>query len=154
MGNPMRALVLGLLALGAPAAMACSCLPPPAPAQALLKADAVFLGKAVKVTGQAGPQGQGEVSVHFEVDRFWKGAVPRQLDLGTAAHDAHCGYGFRQGETYLVYAYADPLGGLRTTLCSRTRLESDADEDFAALGDGETPSCPAEAFSDALLAAN
>ncbi len=153
MRNLFCALLL-VLALAAEGALACSCMPPPAPPQALAKADAVFFGKAVKVVGQAGPHGQGEVTVSFEVERFWKGNVQKNLDLGTAAHGALCGYAFRQGENYLVYAYTDPLGGLRTTLCSRTRLEADADEDFNALGDGETPSFPAEAFTDALLATN
>lgn len=149
-----RALLMSLVLL-ADAAFGCSCMPNPAPDKALLKADAVFFGKAVKVSGQAGPHGSGEVRVKFEVERFWKGNVSRKLEIGTAASGALCGYGFQQGENYLVYAYADPTGGLRAALCSRTRPEADADEDFTVLGEGEVPSpCPAEAFPDALLAAN
>jgi hypothetical protein len=151
----MRSLILGLLVLSVVAsleAFACSCAPNPPPDQALTQAGAVFLGRALKVKPPAAPQGM--VRVRFEVERTWKGIKNRHIVVETWDSSSMCGTAFTQGESYLVYAHADSQGKLRTSLCSRTRPESDAEEDLTILGEGEIPPPGLESFSDALLAAN
>lgn len=144
-----------VLVLGARQAAACSCAPVVAPDKALVQAAAVFLGKAVKVESPSSQPIGGEVHVKFQVDRFWKGVASRDVVVGTWSNGAMCGYGFQEGENYLVYAHIDSQGRLQTSLCSRTRLEADADEDLSVLGEGQIPSSLVpDSFSDALLAAN
>jgi hypothetical protein len=49
----------------------------------------------------------------------------------TGLGDADCGYGFRLGGQYLVYAYRQKDGSLYTGICSRTRPLSEAADDLA-----------------------
>ncbi len=134
---------------------ACSCAPGFTPQQAAAQASAIFLGKAEKVAAPSSSQPFGEVQVKFKVDRFWKGLTSRHVVVGTWSSSAMCGYGFREGDNYLVYAHIDSQGKLQTSLCSRTRREVDADEDLVFLGEGTVPSAPEpDAFFDALLAAH
>jgi hypothetical protein len=80
------------------------------------------------------------VLVTFEVDSLWKGVFQRTLVVNTGTDD--CGYGFRVGEHYLVYAVAWPdatdysLGrGIGfTSICNRTALLSQATADLQVLG--------------------
>ena len=101
--------VLTLFAVASPA-FACSCLAYPADeaeaaAMAYPKADAVFVGKVTAV--KTGVPGMSRFhKVHFDVDTAVKG-VDDDLPLvvSTAASSAACGYPFRKGETYLVFAF-------------------------------------------------
>ncbi|MBT8469118.1 MAG: hypothetical protein KJN97_10245, partial [Deltaproteobacteria bacterium] len=52
----------------------------------------------------------------------------------TAGSSAACGYTFVKGETYLVYADRDEADPMRVSLCSRTALVADAEEDLDFLG--------------------
>ncbi len=107
-----RLLVIGLLgvfALPQPCA-ACSCTPPPSPAQALVRADAVFRGRVVAVEREWSnllpARGRYQYQrVTFEVDTNWKGPVARRVVVFTGTGQGDCGYGFQQGVEYVVYAY-------------------------------------------------
>src|SRR5688572_21314275 len=48
----------------------------------------------------------------------------------TGLGDADCGYGFRLGGQYLVYAYQNNDKKLQTSICTRTRLLSEASADL------------------------
>lgn len=130
------ALVVGLLFLSiAPsAARACSCLPPPPPAEALDNAAAVFEGRATGVVKDGRQQ-----RFSFEVLRVWKGDVEARTEVTTATDSATCGRGYATGEIYVIYAYRGPDGDLADGLCTRTRERSRAIEDLAALGPGREP---------------
>jgi hypothetical protein len=67
--------------------------------------------------------------------RPYRDAVAESLVvvLATGAAGGDCGYAFRRGDTYLVYAVGAP-DDLRTSICTRTRPASEAAEDLAALG--------------------
>jgi len=138
----MRSVMLGLaiivfLLLSFDVGYACSCAPPPSAAQSLGQAGAVFSGKVLQVKRVKGGNGQdGQVEVVFAVDASWKGAERRVMSVFTASNSAACGYGFRRGRTYLVYA-AESEGRLATTICSRTKLLRDAQEDLKELGAGK-----------------
>lgn len=138
----MRILTLCLLlaasvAFGAETGLACTCAPSRGPAEDLKLAAAVFSGKVVEVRKhrQSADIFAGVEAV-FRVERVWKGVEGATVGVFTASHSATCGYGFRRGRTYLVYAYKDVEGRLSTGICSRTRRLKDAGEDLKELGAG------------------
>jgi hypothetical protein len=119
------------------AARACSCLPKPPPAEALERAAVVFEGRTfAHERFDTGP-GPGRIRFSFEVIRHFKGDPGPKVTVETAGHSAACGRSFRQGVPYLVYA-RERNGQLIDNLCSRTRLSSEASEDFEVLGEGES----------------
>lgn len=136
------AMIVTILLLAVPRpAHACSCAAPPAPAVALGRADAVFAGRvtAIDTPLLSRITGSGNVrQVTFAVSDVWKGEVPQEITLSTAASSAACGYEFDQGDDYLVYA-GESRDGLSTGLCSRTQPLSTATEDLRALGSGTAP---------------
>lgn len=117
---------------GARTAAACSCVPPPPPERAVEQADAVFIGTVIGIEQEGGEVERGYV-VRLRVDRHVKGAQRQEVTIRTAGSSAACGYYFREGKQYLVYANAVE-GHLHTTLCSRTARVADAQEDLRALG--------------------
>lgn len=159
-------LLLATLA-SAPAARACTCMPPGPPLQELEKADAVFSGRVLTIEPQH-PEAedapiQGFVArlrVTLEVDKVWKGLEEGEdgngngngngtVQLLTASQSAMCGYSFTEGERYLVYAYRsrqqedqDGPEVLTATLCSRTAPLERAEGDLEALGEPQEPQEP------------
>jgi hypothetical protein len=135
------------LLLGYDVAEACSCKPPPPPAEALKEARAVFAGEVTRVRGPRSipvRNGRGKVvayrvtfgaEVRFKVINTWKGVT---ADVVTVVTVPGCGYGFVEGGRYLVYAYGDGPG-LVTGMCSRTKALDAAPEDLSVLGEGKPP---------------
>ena len=120
---------------------ACDCKPPPAPKEALEKSAAVFVAKVVKIEDD--PVSARGRKVHVEVEKWWKGGDTATLIVSTAKSGATCGYGFREGGRYLVYAYGEKGKNepLLVSLCSRTRTleQAETSGDFKELGDGKPP---------------
>ena len=140
----MRTTLLVLLAtagaawlhFNVPPATACSCVAL-TPAQAFERADTVFVGKVVSFKVRSGLLGQSSVdpaSAQFAVEEVWKGPRQETLTIRTVRSEGSCGFNFRDGLTYLVYARDGQTG-----LCDRTALAIHAVEDLAALGDGWKP---------------
>lgn len=130
-------LILGTFAM---VGVACSCAPNPEPLVALDQADAVFAGRIVGLALK--PDEDPAIGVSFEtlevtvaVHSVWKGDTGEDIVIYTAYTCCVCGYAFQLGEEYLIYAFAEDDGTLRTSICSRTMLLSAASEDLAALGD-------------------
>jgi hypothetical protein len=118
---------------------ACSCVPPPPPREALQEAAAVFSGTVVELQ----TAGDGRLQATLDVDTAWKHAgryAEETYVVGTPSDGAMCGFPFRLGERYIVYAYrddpGDPAGPLETHLCTRTRLYDPAEA--AELGSPST----------------
>lgn len=117
-------------------AQACSCLSAGPPCQAFWKADAVFLATVksksvvtVEVDSET-KRTEQQVSVRFLVDDVYRGLLGgSDVEILTGIDSAACGYNFEKGKRYLVYAQEDG-NKLRTTLCSRTRLLTDAKKDL------------------------
>lgn len=138
----MKSLLFSLLLIvslmfAAEAGFACSCAPPRSAAEELERAAAVFSGKVVEIKKHK----QAEniftaVEVIFRVERSWKGAEGETVSVFTSGWSAACGYGFKGGRTYLVYAHRDAEGRLSTSTCSRTRRLKDAREDLEEMGAG------------------
>lgn len=69
--------------------------------------------------------------IHFAVDSAIRDFNGAEVDVITGMGSGDCGYDFRVGGQYLVYAHRDANNQLATGICSRTRLLSEASEDLA-----------------------
>jgi len=118
----------------------CSCVLPKASSEALKEATAVFAGKVVGIDAPSGLviSSADPVKVTFNVSKVWKGPTYKTLVITTARNGASCGYSFKEGEDYVVYAYGKETE-LSTGLCSRTKLLSNAEEDLKELGYSVAP---------------
>jgi hypothetical protein len=127
--------VLGLAALQPTTAAACSCMQQ-SQEDAAQNATAIFEGRVTRIEDPT-----GEPKVHFKVVRSWKGPSQEALTVSTPNNSAACGYGFEEGQSYLVYA-SETDAVLSTSLCSRTQPIGSASEDITKLGLGVTPFDP------------
>jgi hypothetical protein len=133
-----------LLALLPDCASACSCAgylaaPQERAQRALKESTAVFSGQVVNIgTGEPGGAWRpATVTVSFQVSEVWKGPQPETLEVSTPRDGASCGYPFKEGQEYLVYAYGkEEL--FKVSLCSETKPLSEASADLEALGNGES----------------
>jgi 5-hydroxyisourate hydrolase-like protein (transthyretin family) len=123
---------------------ACSCAGSGPPCQAYWKADAVFVGRVkaidLKARFEIGRNGEelrapggGEVRVTFTITEAFRGAPGKEVDIFTRDGSPACGYGFQNGEIYIVYAheYTKGSGKLYTNICSRTQKYSESSPDIA-----------------------
>ena len=65
---------------------------------------------------------------------MWKGPEQDTLEVRTPRYEASCGYSFKEGQEYLVYAEGKKM---KVTYCGRTTLLSKASADLEVLGNGE-----------------
>ena len=130
-----------LLALAA-RAEACSCAGPAPPCAAFGGSAAVFVGTATDVRVRepkpvAAARDEPDwtpVVVRFAVLEPFLGVEGAEVEVATGRGGGDCGYQFRKGESYLVYAYGARDGKpLSTGICTRTRAVGDAAEDLEFL---------------------
>ena len=132
-------LVVGLVTLLPDCASACSCAGFPGSQRALEQSNAVFSGEVMDVEGGHTTRMFGwnvsSLKVTLRVSEAWKGPQQETLEVSTPRDGATCGYAFKEGQEYLVYAYGkeEPF---EVDLCSGTKALSDADADLRVLGDG------------------
>lgn len=132
-------MVLFLL-LGPGTSYACSCLAPQPVTEAVAQASAVFSGKVIRIKQVKRENRQdelGDLEVFLAVKGSWKGELPKVVRVFTSSSSAACGYGFKKGNTYLVYARAGAQGELATNICTRTKRLKDAREDMQELNAGK-----------------
>lgn len=120
------------------AAYACSCMVFPtdlekAMAMAYARADVVFLGDVTATRNTLlGLLRQREVT--FSVRDHWKGSIPDTLLVRTNIGEIACGYDFEKGNSYLVFAYWDPLRKhLTTSFCDLNRVAATAGDAISVL---------------------
>ena len=132
----MRWLLVFLIGLASFAqtseARACSCMKL-TPAEGLSSAYAVFIGEVTKIEPNTATK-FGGIEITLRVSKVWKGEIGDQVKVRTAGTSAACGYSFAQGERYLVYADRDEADPMRVSLCSRTALVANAEQDLDFLG--------------------
>ena len=144
MSRPLAALasvvlaVLGVVFLFPPdCASACSCMMPGGvqdpERRALAISSAVFSGEVVDFD-KSPPRATATV----RVSNVWKGPKQQTVEITTSSDEAACGYPFKEGQEYLVYAYTGKQG-LEVDLCGATNPLSEADANLEALGEGEKP---------------
>ena len=103
--------------------MACTCMHLRGdPAMAFSSASAVFSGKVLKITERKSAlpgSGLKELAVKFRVEKSWKLVRKDKVTVFTVNKDSMCGFPFKVGERYLVYARG---GGdkFSTDICTRT----------------------------------
>jgi hypothetical protein len=100
------------------------------------KFKAVFSGQVLDIK----EKGENDLEVIFSVKESWKNAKVSQISVFTVKPmPASCGYDFVKGETYVVFAWKSDEDKLRTYICSRTKLLSEATLDLRVLGKGKVP---------------
>ena len=127
---------IAVLVLSAESSLACVCLPQ-SPAQELERATAVFSGKVLKVKRhKQSPDVYAFLEVVFRVEEAWKGVNEKTISVFTSSTSLACGFSFKRGLTYLVYAHGKE-GRLSTSVCTRTGILEDAYNDLEELGSGK-----------------
>lgn len=124
--------------VGVRSSLACTCAPPQSASQELNRSTAVFSGKVLEVKRHKRSADLfASVQVIFEVEKVWKGIDSKTVSIFTSSQSSACGYGFKEGRTYLVYAHGIAERRLATSICSRTSKLKDAREDLKELGTGK-----------------
>jgi len=133
----LTAIVIVLVAMLLPPrpVFACTCAAPESPATGFAHADAVFVGTVTGISGQApapslldrlrswvglpvtGAFFARQLSVR--VSDSWKGVTTADIEIHTGFGDADCGYNFRVGSQYVIYATKGQTG-FETSICLRT----------------------------------
>jgi hypothetical protein len=111
---------------------ACSCMESGPPCQSFFQTRVVFLGtvRSVAPTPHVAPLLE-DVRVEFEDVIPFRGVEGTTQTVFTNADGPACGYRFKPGERYVVYAHRSKPGApLTTSTCSRTRPIAEAAEDL------------------------
>ena len=114
-------------------ALACSCMGSGPPCKAYWDASTVFVGTVTFSTTVTVKEYDSEFEqrlVRFHVDRRLRNVEASDVEVQTGMWDGDCGYRFRLGGQYLVYAYLNDKKKLVTSICTRTRPISEATEDL------------------------
>lgn len=97
--------------------------------------DVVFAGTAAgskTVTVDEGSYKRQVRLLSFAVTETFRGEQVAQAEVATGLGGGDCGYNFRAGESYLVYASRHEKDGrLYTGICARTKPLAEAGEDLA-----------------------
>ena len=135
-GGLMKNFILTIVALSFldTTIFACTCLPSENATKELEQSTAVFCGRVLEVRRNQQETGLfTRVEAVFEVERIWKGVEKRTINVFTSSQSSACGYEFKKGKEYLVYASRDAEGRLITSICSRTRRMKEAGDDLKEL---------------------
>lgn len=126
----MTALIFaGLLTLNAQPVYACSCIIPGTPMEEMEKSDAVFSGEVTKIEDSS----SYGYDVTLKVLETWKGTDGSLIKVHTGMGGGDCGFGFKEGESYLVYASLTD-GELQVYSCSLTGILGESDTDSLGAG--------------------
>jgi hypothetical protein len=87
--------------------------------------DAVFVGTATKISVE-----KYEMKVSFSIEKTVRGAGEKTIEISTSSSTASCGYPFKEGERYFVYARRGADGKLTESLCGPTTLLANAAADL------------------------
>jgi hypothetical protein len=140
---------LWVLALCPREAVACECGTGGLPCENAFSVDAVFMGTAREVSTRQtadSPFRRQVAVVVFTVERAFRGVQDAVVEVSTGIGGGDCGYAFKSGERYVVYAYRTNDGRLGTGTCTRTRLVSQAAEDLTFLGQLSSPAVSGHVF--------
>ena len=134
---------------GAPSADACTCMSSGPACQAFWTTDVVFDGTVTTIEPTSREEtfsGRtfqvSELVVTLQVRQGWKGVEGETVQVTTSGSGASCGFDFKIGGRYLVFASRGGSGSRpRVSLCSSTRAYNGTGEPaafFASLGAPET----------------
>jgi hypothetical protein len=122
-------LVASLVALAPRAATACSCMLSGPACQAYWQTDAVFDATVLAISplDPTRPLFLGQLAfadkiVKLDVRQSWKGVATGPLEITTSGEGGACGFPFKEGGRYLIFAFHGGAGGrLQATICSATQ---------------------------------
>ena len=118
-------LLIAFLTTGSTRLHACSCAPSIRPCAAEWTADAIFVGDVINIDQLVEPEMHASRRVTFAVRESFKGIGERVVDVFTGSGGGDCGFGFKAGSSYLVFAgRSATTGRLGTGTCSKTALLS------------------------------
>jgi hypothetical protein len=130
-----------LLTLPISDVIACDCMfGGSPPCEEYWRSEAVFAGKVVKKSAFYVEEGEGDsrykyqqVLVRFSIERAFKGIAGDEAEIVTGMGGGDCGFHFKDGERYVVYAIRNgrDKSRLYAGICNRIKLVAEADEDFA-----------------------
>jgi hypothetical protein len=132
-------LTVSMLSVFSASAEACSCVSTFSglqPCQSYWGAAAVFAGQVTDISIISQDFGDGRVSyggklVRFSLEQSFRGVDGQSVEILTGMGGADCGYDFKQGERYFVYAHRNQKNGkLGAGICDRTRPLSNAGADL------------------------
>jgi len=134
------AVLLVMMGFGA-SAMGCSCIRPGPPCQNYGGATAVFVGTPItEKTAERKPGNKPEDidcaprTFSFSVEQAFLGVSTAEVEIGTGRGGGDCGYDFKLGSRYLVYAsQSSQSNRLTTSICTRTAPFDNATEDLEFL---------------------
>ena len=121
---------------------ACSCAELPSVEEELERSKAVFSGKVIDIREKRSLNGYISKLVFFEVTNTWKGVEQSEIIITTGQGGGDCGFDFKVGQEYLVYANESTMYGAKSlvsTICNRTNELSSLQEDLKILGEGQPP---------------
>lgn len=125
-----------------PSAFGCSCAGGAAPCYEYGRAAAVFVGTpiALKTAERSTKRAREETdytpprTFTFSVEQSFLGLQAREVEVSTGMGGGDCGYDFKLGTSYIVYAYQfSKVNRLSTSICSRTKPLEEAGEDLEFL---------------------
>jgi hypothetical protein len=118
---------------------ACTCGGSGTPCESFGSADAVFVGTPVSFRDNQRKESDREDfnwtprAFKFSVEQAYLGVAGTEIEVSTGYGGGDCGYQFKLGQRYLVYAYRYK-DRLNTGICTRTKPFTSANEDLAFLG--------------------
>lgn len=133
MRSLISAAVVFFILFGNTPADACTCSLSGPPCQNYFQVDAVFVGTVKTISEVEAPPDPMPFRrrlVTFTVERALRGLEGTSVGVTTGMGGGDCGYAFKAGERYLVYAYKAQDGQLHTGICSRTRPTAEAADDL------------------------
>jgi hypothetical protein len=108
---------------------ACSCIDPGSVAAGFDASGSVLEGKVLSLQHQPA---EHRISARLEVLQRWKGASGKTVEVVTTDQGSMCGFEFRRGERYLIFAQAT-TSPLSVSICSLSKPSNAAAEDIAEL---------------------
>ena len=136
-----------LAMFGGSDAFACECVPNGPPCQSYFEFDRVFVGTVRSISPDTQPSPGRMLRVEFADVESADGKAQPTVSVLTADTAAECGYAFRTGERYVVYANReDAKGDLHVVLCSRTQPLASASEDLQYFQTLSSPSKGAHVY--------
>ena len=124
-------------------ARACSCAGTGTPCESFGSASAVFSGTVIATREKENSNANKPDDIgyrrifKFSVEQSFLGVDTTEIEILTGNGGGDCGYDFKIGGRYLVYAYRY-RNALVATICSRTKPFAQANEDLAFLGNLST----------------
>ena len=124
-------IVTAFMLLNFNSVLGCVCVPTTLP-QKIEQAKSIFSGKVI---------GRTAIKIRFKVQKWWKGTSYYETFIHADSKViTNCDISFKNGETYLVYAFrSSPENKLETNQCNGTKELAAAVEDLKMLGEGKSP---------------